>query len=156
MPFQPLQDSNPDKPRLADLGLLLIRLLVVATYVYYQLLAQLKLTVAHVWDGSDWDLVGQLAQLGVPSPDIVAAASIALQSTALLGVVVGFFTRINALLFFLMCGFVLFAAIPLSSGLNPQVLSLYLAVFLGLACGGGGRLSLDHLLAGRRARKRAM
>lgn len=156
MPFQPLQDYDPDKPRLADLGLLIIRLLVVSAYAYYQLLAQLKLAVAHVWDGAEWELVGQLAALGLPSPEILAAGSIGLHAAALLGVAVGIFTRINSLLSFLICGFVLFTAIPLSPGLTPQSLALYLAVFLGLACGGAGRLSLDHLLAGRRARKRAI
>ena len=56
----------------------------------------------------------------------------------------------------LIIGFVLFSALNLSPTLNPQTLALYLGVFLGLACGGAGRISLDHLLAGRRARKRAV
>jgi uncharacterized membrane protein YphA (DoxX/SURF4 family) len=154
MPFQPLQDSDPDKPRLADLGLLVIRLLAVATFAYYQLVRQLHLAVDHLWEGADWDLVSQLAERGLPSPDIIASAAVGLQIVTLLGVVFGIFTRINALLFTLMIGFVLFSAISLSASLTPQ--ALYLAIFLGLACGGAGRLSLDHLLAGRRARKRAV
>ncbi len=156
MPFQPLQDSDPDKPRLADLGLLVIRLLAVATFAYYQLVRQFHLCVDYLWDGADWDLVSQLAELGLPYADIVATGSIGLQIATLLGVVLGIFTRINALLFTLMMGFVLFSAITLSASLNPQTLALYLAIFLGLACGGAGCLSLDHLLAGRRARKRAV
>jgi uncharacterized membrane protein YphA (DoxX/SURF4 family) len=156
MPFQPLQDSDPDKPCLADLGLLVIRLLAVATFTYYQLNRQLHLAVDHLWEGADWDLVSQLAERGLPSPDLIAAAAVGIQIVTLLGVVLGIFTRINALLFALMIGFVLFSAISLSPSLNPQALALYLAIFLGLACGGAGRLSLDHLLAGRRARKRAV
>lgn len=156
MPFQPLQDSDPDRPRLADLGLLVIRLLAVATFAYYQLVRQLHLAVDFLWEGAEWDLVSQLAGLGLPSPDLIASASVGLQIVTLLGVVFGIFTRINALLFALMTGFVLFSAISLSASLNPQALALYLAIFLGLACGGAGRLSLDHLLAGRRARKRAV
>lgn len=156
MPFQPLQDSDPDKPRLADLGLLVIRLLAVATFAYYQLIHQFHHAVDYLWDGAEWDLVSQLAELGLPYADIVASASVGLQIATLLGVVLGIFTRINALLFTLMMGFVLFSAINLSSSLNPQALALYLTIFLGLACGGAGRLSLDHLLAGRRARKRAV
>jgi len=38
--------------------------------------------------------------------------------------------------------------------LNPQSLVLYLAVFLGLAIGGAGRVSLDHLFASRKARNK--
>lgn len=156
MPFQPLQDSDPDKPRLADLGLLVIRLLAVATFAYYQLVHQFHFAVDYLWDGADWDLVSQLAERGLPYADIVASASVGLQIATLLGVVLGIFTRISSLLFTLMMGFVLFSAINLSSSLNPQALALYLTIFLGLACGGAGRLSLDHLLAGRRARKRAV
>lgn len=156
MPFQPLQDSDPDKPRLADLGLLVIRLLAAATFAYYQLVDQFHFAVDYLWDGADWNLVSQLAERGLPYADIVASASVGLQIATLFGVVLGIFTRINALLFTLMMGFVLFSAIDLSSSLNPQGLALYLTVFLGLACGGAGRLSLDHLLAGRRARKRAV
>ena len=156
MPFQPLQDSDPDKARLADLGLLVIRILAVATFAYYQLVSQFHLAVDYLWDGADWDLVSQLAERGLPYPHIVASASVGLQIATLLGVFLGIFTRINALLFALMMGFVLLSAVNLSASLNPQALALYLTIFLGLACGGGGRLSLDHLLAGRRARKRAV
>lgn len=156
MPFQPLQDSDSDKPRLADLGLLVIRVLSVATFSYYQLASQLGLALGHLWDGSDWSLVAQLTERGIPAPSAVAAAATGLLTANLLGVLFGFFTRINALLLTLMSGFVLFTAISLSPTLNPQALSLYLAIFIGFACGGAGRLSLDFLLAGRRARRRAV
>ena len=155
MPFHPLQDSDPDKPRLADLGLLVIRLLAAATFFYYQLGGQLGKALAHIWDAAEWDLVGQLAALGLPMAGTIAAVAIGLQAVTLLGVVLGFFTRFNALLFALMAGFVLVAAINLSPTLNPQALALYLGIFTAFACGGGGRLSLDHLLAGRRARRRS-
>jgi uncharacterized membrane protein YphA (DoxX/SURF4 family) len=75
-------------------------------------------------------------------------------SVALAGVVSGLFTRISAFLALLVVGFLFFSGVALSATLNPQALVLYLSIFAGLACGGGGRLSLDHLLAGRRARKR--
>jgi uncharacterized membrane protein YphA (DoxX/SURF4 family) len=156
MLFQPIQDSNPDRPRLADLGLLVIRLFAVATFAYYQLARQFHFAVDFLWDGADWELVGQLAGRGFSSPEGIAVATVGLQIVTLLGVVLGIFTRISALLFALMTGFVLFTPITLSPSLNPQALALYLSIFLGLACGGAGRLSLDHLLADRRARNRAV
>ncbi len=155
MSFQLLQDSDPERPRLADLGLLAIRLSSVATFAYYQLADQLGQAVGHLWDESGWSLVDQLAERDLPVPGMVAPLAVALMSTTLLGVLLGFFTRLNALLFALMIGFVLLSAITLSPTLNPQSLALYLGVFAGFACGGGGRLSLDHLLAGRRARRQA-
>lgn len=156
MPFQPLQDSDSDKPRLADLGLLVIRLLGVATYFYYQLATQLGEAVRHLWDGVEWGLAGQLAERGLPMPSVAAAAAVGLEAVSMLGLSLGFFTRINALFLALLTGFVLFSAISLSPTLNPQALALYVAIFAGFACGGGGRLSLDFLLAGRRARRRAV
>ncbi len=155
MSFQPLQDPAPDKSRIADLGLLVIRLLSAATFVYYQLASQLGRAFKHVWDGTDWELAAQLAERGLPVPGIVAAVAVALLAATLLGVALGFFTRFNALVFALLTGFVLISAIILSPTLNPQALALYLTVFAGFACGGGGRLSLDHLLAGRRVRREA-
>lgn len=156
MPFQPLQDSDPDRPRPSDLGLLVIRLLTVAAFTYYQLANQLKLALGHLWDATDWNLVTQLTERGVPAPSAVAAVGIGLFAADLLGLLFGLFTRINALLLSLMTGFVLFSAISLSPTLNPQALSLYVGVFAGFSCGGGGKLSLDFFLVGRRARRRAV
>lgn len=156
MLFQSIEESDPDRPRLADLGLLVIRLFAAASFAYYQLARQFHLAVDFLWDGADWELIGQLAGRGFSSPEGMAVAAIGLQIMTLLGVVLGIFTRISALLFALMTGFVLFTPITLSPSLNPQALVLYLSIFLGLACGGAGRLSLDHLLADRGARKRAV
>jgi len=124
MLFQPIQDSNPDRPRLADLGLLVIRLFAVATFAYYQLARQFHFAVDFLWDGADWELVGQLAGRGFSSPEGIAVATVGLQIVTLLGVVLGIFTRISALLFALMTGFVLFTPITLSPSLNPQALAL--------------------------------
>jgi len=155
MPFHPLNESIPDQPRLADLGLLVIRVLVAITFSYYQLASQLGFALARIWDSAEWPLVDQLSGLDLPMPAVIAFGAVGLQVVNLLGVFFGIFTRINALLLAIMAGFVLFLAIPYSPTLNPQCLALYLGIFIGLACGGAGRLSLDHLLAGRRARKRA-
>lgn len=142
--------SASDRPRLADLGLLTIRLFTVLTFAYYQLAHQLRQAIDHLWEEAPWSLVSQLGDRGLPSPELLAPLGIALMTTTLMGVLLGFLTRLNALLFALMTGFVLFSALSLSPTLNPQTLALYLGVFLGFAGGGAGRLSLDHLLAGRR------
>ncbi|MBU6179347.1 MAG: hypothetical protein KGR69_06765 [Verrucomicrobia bacterium] len=156
MSFQPLQDSDPDRVRPSDLGLLVIRVLTVAAFTYYQLAKQLGLALGHLWDATDWNLVTQLTERGVPSPSAVAAVATGLSAANLLGLLFGFLTRINALLLTLMTGFILFSAVSLSPTLNPQALSLYLGVFAGFCCGGAGRLSLDFLFAGHRARRRAV
>lgn len=156
MNFQPLQDNDPDRLRPADFGLLVIRCLVAVVYAYYQLAGMVRSAVDHVWSDANWGLVGQFQERGFPASNVLAVAFVALQSATLLGCLLGFLTRFNALVFALMTGFALLSALDLSPTLNPQGLALYLAVFAGLACGGGGRISLDHLLAGRRARRQAV
>lgn len=156
MAFHPLPDSGPEKPQLNDLGLLIIRMISVITFAYYQLRDQLSHAQNYIWDSGEWDLIEQLALKGLPLPNIVAVTAIAVFTIALLGVFVGIFTRINGLLLTLMSGFILLAPLILSPTLNPQSLALYIGVFAGLAGGGAGRLSLDHFLADRRARRRKL
>ena len=119
MPFHPLQDSKSDHSQLADLGLLVIRLLTAATFAYYQLVHHLQLALAHLWDGSEWNLVSQFTERGFPLPSILAASAIGLFAANLLGFLLGFFTRFNSLLLALMTVVVLLSAISLSPPLNP-------------------------------------
>ncbi|NLT71500.1 MAG: DoxX family protein [Verrucomicrobiaceae bacterium] len=154
MPFQPLPDRGPDKIHLSDVGLLLIRIAPVAIFSYYQLGSQLSQAIEFIWDGREWDLVLQLDEKGFPAAAILAPVAIAIFTIALLGVLVGIFTRINAFLLTVLSGFILLTPVILSATLNPQATTLYLGFFAGLACGGGGRLSLDYALATRRERRR--
>jgi uncharacterized membrane protein YphA (DoxX/SURF4 family) len=154
MPFQPLPDTGPEKPHPGDFGLLLIRIITVAIFFYYQLGTQLALAIDFIWDAGEWDLVTQLTDKGSPAPNVVALLSVAILTIALLGVLIGIFTRINGLILTLLTGFILLAPIILSATLNPQSLALYVGLFAALALGGGGRLSLDYALANRRERRR--
>ena len=154
MPFQPLSDNDPDKLQPGDLGLLIIRVMTVAIFSYYQLGSQLSHAIDHVWDNDEWDLISQLTEKNLPFPGILALGAIAILTISLLGVLLGIFTRLNALVLTLLSGFILLAPIVLSATLNPQALALYVGLFAALALGGGGRLSLDHALANRRERRR--
>ncbi|MEQ1841484.1 MAG: hypothetical protein ABL994_13835 [Verrucomicrobiales bacterium] len=154
MAFHPLPDSGPEKPKMIDLGLFIIRVFCVATFFYYQLRDQLSHAQNYIWDSGEWNLIEQLGGKGLPLPHVVAVAAVSVFAISLLGVLVGILTRINALLLTLMTGFVLLAPLILSPTLNPQSLALYIGVFAGLASGGGGRLSLDYFLADRRAKRR--
>lgn len=153
MPFQPLSDNAANKPTSVDLGLLLLRLITSAALVYYQLIDQLGRARAFAWEKAEWVVADRFADLGLPLPGILAVTYIALFAIALLGFAVGFFTRINSIVLFVLAGFALVAPLELSATLNPQTLVAYLAIFLALAIGGSGKMSLDHVLAGRKARK---
>lgn len=158
MPFHPQPDSGPDKPAGPDFGLLAIRLIAASAFFYYQLAGQLGSLLRFVWQREEWTLVEQLADFDLPFPRLLAPAVILLLAIALLGAALGIFTRINALVLSLLTTFVLLAPVILysapdappsllSPSLNPQSLVLYLAVFLGFAIGGAGKVSLDSLFS---------
>lgn len=154
MPFQPLTETSSEKLGFVDLGLLLLRLVAAVAFVYYQLIDLLGGASAYVWDKAEWELTDRFTELGLPVPGALASVFVAWFSISLLAIALGFFTRFNALVVFVFAGFALVAPLELSATLNPQTLVVYLAVFLALAVGGGGKLSLDNLLAGRKARKK--
>lgn len=154
MPFQPLSDNAADKSNTIDVGLLVLRLVASAAFVYYQLFDQLGRARAFVWEKAEWDLPDRLAELGLPFPGILAVFYIALLTIALLAIAVGFFTRFNGIVMFVLAAFALVAPLELSPTLNPQTLVTYLTIFLALTIGGPGKLSLDYILAGRKARKK--
>lgn len=156
MPFQPLPDTGPEKIHLSDVGLLLIRIAPVTVFSYYQLGSQLSQTVDFIWNAAEWDLVTQFDDKGFPAAAILAPVAVAILTISLMGVLVGIFTRINAFILTLLSGVILLTPIILSATLNPQALTLYIGLFAGLACGGGGRLSLDYALANRRERRRML
>lgn len=153
MPFQPLPDKGPKRPGSSDFGLWVIRFLTAATFFYYQLGNLLGKAKAHVWEKEEWDLVTKFTELGLPVPGIIAAAFVLLLLLALVAIVIGIFTRINAIVLLVLTAAILIIPLDLSSSLTPQTLVLYITVFLGLALGGAGRASLDYRLAGRRKKK---
>lgn len=153
MPFQPLPDKGPKRPGPPDFGLLVIRVLTVATFSYYQLLELLGEAKGRVWEKAEWDLVDQFQELGLPSPAVLSVVFVILLLIALISIVIGIFTRINALVLLVIMAGILMVPITFSPSLTPQTLVLYIAVFLGLALGGAGKASLDHRLAGRRKKK---
>ena len=153
MSFRSLEEPESASPHLADAGLLLIRVFAVFAFFYYQLAAQLREAFARFWEGAEWDLVGQLEALHLPAPGLSAALGAGILALALAGVATGLYTRLGAFLALVAVLFLLLSGVVLAPSLTPQALVLYLGIFAGLTAGGGGRLSLDHLLAGRRRRE---
>ncbi|MEM9017534.1 MAG: DoxX family protein [Verrucomicrobiota bacterium] len=155
MPFQPLPDTGPGKPTPSDFGLFVIRFLVAVIFFYYELKDLLTGAFRHVWEKAEWPLSDLLEERGLPFPEFIAAAFLLVLTLALIGIAIGIFTRVNSILLLLLFGLVLFLPLELSPSLNPQAISLYLVVFLGLALGGAGRASLDHALSGRKKKKKS-
>lgn len=153
MPFLPLQDNSLEHDGSADFARLVLRGLAFASYAYYQLAADLRGSFGLIWEKQPWDLADQLGALGLPYAAVLAPLAVLVLAAALLGILLGFFCRFNAVLFTLAMGFVLVSGLRVSAALNPQSLVLYLTLGLALTIAGAGRFSLDHLFAGRRARR---
>lgn len=154
MPFQPLPDTGPEKPKASDVSLLLIRILSAATFFYYQLFDQLSFAKQFVWNKAPWDLVDQLNERGLHYAGPIAVVIIAALFLSVLALVAGIFSRINALVLLVITGFIFITPLELSTTLNPQSLALYLSLFLAFSCGGAGRISLDYFLAGKKAKRK--
>ncbi len=154
MPFQPLPDKGPEKPNSSDFGLFIVRFISSGAFVYYQLMEQLRLGKLFIWEKEDWELINEIEALGLPMPAVIGVTFVLLLTTALIGITVGIFTRINAAILFALTAFALIGPLQLSPSLNPQSLVLYLALFLALVCGGAGRVSLDYLLTRKKTEKK--
>ena len=154
MSFHPLPDTGPEKPHSPDVALFIIRFIAALTFFYYQFYEQVRKAIDFVWSKTEWDLVSQLADKGLPAPHILTVVAVALMAIALVAIALGIFSRINGLIAAAITGFILVAPIDLSPLLHPQALVLYLAVFIGITLGGGGKFSLDYQLAGRKAKRK--
>lgn len=154
MPFQPLADKTDEKPVSLDLGFLILRLVAVFAFIYYELAAELRNALHFVWEQAEWPLIDQISEKGLPLPGVLSVIFVALVTIALLGIAIGIFSRINGILLVVATGLLLLVPIDFGSSPTPQTLVLFAGIFFAVAIGGAGKLSLDYKLAGRKARRK--
>lgn len=154
--ISPAEDVASRKVAGADFWLLGIRILVSLPLIYFQSWKQATQAWGFVWENQPWTVADEIVALGLPQSPVISVLLIFLLLAAPFGVLIGFITRINALVLILTLGFVLIGQLDetLSTTLNPQTLLLYLGMALILSLAGGGMLSLDALLTRRRHEKR--
>jgi putative oxidoreductase len=100
--------------------------------------------IAYLQNGTPWKLAEEVAGMHFPAPLTLAVAATLVQFICSLFIIVGLFTRINAILLFgALSGAILQ---NLLAGRDPQLAILYTLVVLTLAFIGGGRISLDAKL----------
>lgn len=145
MPFFLIADDALAKPDWRDVGLFFIRVLATLSFIYYQLVEQLRLAFDWLWTRATWDLLDQITQLGHPVPSVIAVTLIVLLTLCCFSIFLGIFGRWHALVFFLLCAYILMSPLELSPTLNPQTLALYTILGFGFIFSGAGRLSLDNL-----------
>ncbi len=152
MPFHFSKTQPSEHISGLDFGLLVIRVITVITLGYYQIFGHLKSAWGYLWEQTDWALVDHIQNLSLPSPPTISVALIFVITLCMLGLLIGIFTRINAFILLLLLGLVLVSQLRLSASLNPQALVLFLGILMALILSGGGKFSLDSLLASRKAR----
>src|SRR5258708_25919299 len=100
--------------------------------------------IAYLQNGTPWKLAQEVAGMHFPAPLASAVAATFVQFICSLFIIIGLFTRINAILLFgALSGAILQ---NLLAGRDPQLAILYTLVVLTLAFMGGGKISLDARL----------
>jgi putative oxidoreductase len=128
----------------ATFGHLFLRVSAGTMIFYIHGLHKLEGWIAYLQHGTPWTLAEEVAGMHFPAPLASAVAATLVQFVCSLFIIVGLFTRINALLLFgALSGAILQ---NLLAGRDPQLAILYTLVVLTLAFIGGGRLSLDARL----------
>ena len=128
----------------ATFGHLFLRVSAGTMIFYIHGLHKLEGWIAYLQHGTPWTLAEEVAGMHFPAALASAVAATLVQFICSLFIIVGLFTRINALLLFgVLSGAILQ---NLLAGRDPQLAILYTLVVLTLAFIGGGRISLDARL----------
>lgn len=125
--------------------------------IYYQGWEQFTRGWNFIWSGTRWNLVDHFSKAHpVPVAVLLASLTAAFFFLSPLLLMMGFLTRVNALLIFLGLLLTLDAGLDgvLSTSLHTQTLVLYLLITLFFIVNGGGMVSMDRLFGRRRGRSR--
>jgi putative oxidoreductase len=131
----------------ATFGHLFLRVSAGTMIFYIHGWHKLEGWIAYLQNGKPWKLAEEVAGMHFPAPLASAVVATLVQFICSLFVIVGLFTRINAILLFgALSGAILQ---NLLAGRDPQLAILYTLVVLTLAFMGGGRISLDARLSAK-------
>ncbi|HEY4415294.1 MAG TPA: DoxX family protein [Verrucomicrobiae bacterium] len=139
-PFKASLNTNQNCSAVAW-GNFLLRVSVGLMVFYIHGLHKLEGGIVYLRDGTPWQLVKVVAEMHAPAPFASALAATLVQFICSLFIVVGLYTRINALLLtFALSGAILQNIL---AGDDPQLAILYTLIVATLVFMGGGRFSLD-------------
>jgi len=144
--MNPLKKSLTVEPNgaAATFGHLFIRISAGLMIFYIHGWHKLEGWIDYLQNGTPWKLAEEVAGMHFPAPLASAVAATLVQFICSLFIIIGLFTRINAILLFgALSGAILQ---NLLAGRDPQLAILYTLVVLTLAFMGGGRISLDAKL----------
>jgi uncharacterized membrane protein YphA (DoxX/SURF4 family) len=109
---------------------------------YIHGLHKLEGWITYVQNGTPWELLKEVEGMHFPAPYPSAILATLIQFVCSLFIVVGLFTRINAIL---LLGALSGAILQnLTAGRSPQLALLYIIVVITFVFIGGGRFSFDY------------
>lgn len=142
-------DADPTSPAVTY-GHLLLRVFAGSMIFYIHGWHKLEGWIAYLQHGTPWKLAEEVAGMHFPAPVASAVAATLVQFICSLFIVVGWFTRINAML---LTGALSGAILQnLLAGRDPQLAILYTLVVVTLLFMGGGRFSLDARISSKGGR----
>src|SRR5258708_35772790 len=125
----------------ANFGHLFLRVSAGIMIFYIHGLHKLEGWIAYLQQGTPWTLAEEVAGMHFPAPLASAVAATLVQLICSLFIIVGLFTRINAILLF--CALSGAILQNLLAGRDPQLAILYTIAVTTLVFIGGGKYSLD-------------
>jgi putative oxidoreductase len=125
-------------------GQFILRVSVGLMIFYIHGWHKLKGGIAHLREGTPWNLAEEVAAMHLPAPIVLAFAATLVQLICSLFLVAGLLTRLNALLLTATLSIAILQNVLTRR--DPQLPILYVLILLGIAFLGGGRFSLDAMI----------
>lgn len=142
-----LYQGSSDKPRspspLSSLSLFLFRVGCCALLVYYHAWSNAVAAWNYIWKGEPWTLIEELQTLQYPFPPALAITASVICSVASVSIILGFLTRLSALLVFAVLVFVIPVTISSGDPLRLELTLFYLLGFSLIIFQGGGAFGAD-------------
>lgn len=147
-------DAVPAQIGIPDVYRLMIRLLVAVPMFFYQAKLQTAQAWIYLWDQKVWPLLEAMKEMNLPQPTVTATVLIFVMLFAPIGILIGFLTRVNAVLLMLATAYFFLSGLPLSDYLSGQTYVLYLGLCAVLVLCGPGAFSMDAAFGFLRRRRR--
>jgi uncharacterized membrane protein YphA (DoxX/SURF4 family) len=150
------QDTDPAPALIGipDVYRLLIRLLVAVPMFFYQAKLQTAQAWIYLWDQKEWPLLEAMKEMNLPQPTVTATALIFVMLFSPIAILVGFLTRVNAVLLLLATAYFFVSGLPLSDFLSGQTYVLYLGLCAVMVLCGPGAFSMDAAFGFLRRRRK--
>ena len=129
-------------------------MLLAGPMFFYQAKAQTAHGWIYLWDQKEWPLMEAMEAMKLPQPAVTAIVLVFVLLFSPIGILIGFLTRVNAVLLMVVTGYFFMSALPLSAYLSGQTYVLYLGLCGVVVLSGPGAFSLDGVFGYLRERRR--